>query len=609
MNREWWTRRSLACLGLLAASVLLSGLGAGAAAASFADPAQVQVGSDPRSIAVGDFDSDGVDDLAVANNMSDTISILIGDGDGGFQPPVNLGVGDGPHSVATGMLDGDANLDLVVANANSSTLSILDGNGSGGFSLSSTVTLPNGSGPSSVAIGDLDGATGPDLAVALFAGNSVRILVNNGSGGFTYAGSSVEAYSPTDVEIANFGDDADNDLLFSNYAIPMVSIAHGSGDGSFGSPSMYAAGANPESVLAADFDADGRMDFAAGWSNGITVALGHPSGGIESSTTYPAQDPYGLIAADLDGDGLLDLASSSFSTGRVSVFAGSGYGRFAGSESFEAGQESIFLASGEFDDGSPDLAVANQAGSGGVSILLNNAAKGSTSTDTLDLGSQAVGSIGSPRKFSVTNGAGLDPLTIVRVIVSGADRADFIVNDGCSIEATVPLAGCEVSVRYAPSSLGSGNASIQVVPAIGFSEIETVTLSGVGTNPEPGPTGATGPVGPTGATGSQGNAGPTGATGVQGPQGPAGRDAKVTCKVKRTGKAKKVKVTCSVALSKSARAGSRGWKLVRNGVTVRSGRLRTAGAGGSVAIPRLAHLTKGTYRMFVEGASTRVIRV
>ena len=95
---------------------------------------------------------------------SNTVSVLLGNGDGSFQTAVNYGAGDHPHSVAIGDLNGDGGRDLAVANYGSNTVSVLLGNGDGSFQ--STVNYGADDGALSVAIGDLNGDGDRDLAVA-----------------------------------------------------------------------------------------------------------------------------------------------------------------------------------------------------------------------------------------------------------------------------------------------------------------------------------------------------------------------------------------------------------------------------------------------------------
>ena len=87
------------------------------------------VGSDPSSVAVGDFNRDGVQDLVVTNSSSDTVSVLLGVGDGTFQDAVNFAVGSDPFSVSVGDFNGDGIQDLAVANGRSDTVSVLLGQG------------------------------------------------------------------------------------------------------------------------------------------------------------------------------------------------------------------------------------------------------------------------------------------------------------------------------------------------------------------------------------------------------------------------------------------------------------------------------------------------
>jgi hypothetical protein len=120
-------------------------------------------GPAPIDVAVADLNGDGNPDMAVANDGSNTISVLMGDGAGGFAPKIDFTVGAGPHSVAIADLNSDGTLDLAVSNYQSNTVSILLNDGHGHFGARSDVGT--GTAPFSVAVGDLNGDGRLDLVV------------------------------------------------------------------------------------------------------------------------------------------------------------------------------------------------------------------------------------------------------------------------------------------------------------------------------------------------------------------------------------------------------------------------------------------------------------
>ncbi len=128
-------------------------------------------GNSPYSVAIADLNADGRPDLAVANYSSNSVSVLLGNGDGTFGAKTDFGTGRNPASVAIADLNADGRPDLAVANANSApAVSVLLGNGNGTFG--AKTDFGTGSYPFSVAIADLNADGRPDLAVA----NAVLLL-------------------------------------------------------------------------------------------------------------------------------------------------------------------------------------------------------------------------------------------------------------------------------------------------------------------------------------------------------------------------------------------------------------------------------------------------
>ncbi len=115
------------------------------------------VGLRPYSIVTGDFDKDGKLDLVTANKSSSTVSVLLGKGDGAFNPASNLSIvgfnGLSPSSIAVADFNKDGKWDLVTANNVSNNISVLFGNGNGSFQVAVNFALELASAPTSVAVG------------------------------------------------------------------------------------------------------------------------------------------------------------------------------------------------------------------------------------------------------------------------------------------------------------------------------------------------------------------------------------------------------------------------------------------------------------------------
>jgi uncharacterized repeat protein (TIGR01451 family) len=178
-------------------------------------------GTSPFEVTVGDFDGDGIPDLATANDGDDAVAVFHGNGDGTFAPMSGspIAVGSHPEGVRVGDVDGDGRLDLAVANYGSSDVSLLLGNGNGTFHAAGPPTAVSGSNPYMVAIADLNGDGRPDLATSNYASNDVSVLFGNGDGTFAEASASPFGVGsgPYWVDVGDLDEDGRPDLVTSNF--------------------------------------------------------------------------------------------------------------------------------------------------------------------------------------------------------------------------------------------------------------------------------------------------------------------------------------------------------------------------------------------------------
>ncbi len=331
-------------------------------------------GSSPYAVAAGDFNNDGVTDLAVVNHAANNVSIYLGKGDGTFQSAVNYPAGSSPYAVGVADLNGDGNADLVVVNGASNNVSILLGKGDGTFQ--SAVNYAAGPTPVAVAIGDLNGDAKADLVIANEAGNTVSVLLGNGDGSFQVATNYAVGSYPYAVAVGDFNGDGKLDVVAVNNKANNISVLLGNGDGTLGTAVNYAVGLQPVSVTMADFNKDGKLDLAVAnqGGNNISLLLGNGDGTFQAPLTragFISSSPSAVIASDFNADGKPDLAEVNLATNNVAILLGNGDDTFQNAITFAAGTRPIAIAAGTFHGiPRPDLAVVANGGNS-VGILLS----------------------------------------------------------------------------------------------------------------------------------------------------------------------------------------------------------------------------------------------
>src|SRR5437899_7051587 len=219
LNRDGIPDLVVVNVGADTVSVLL-GLGDG----TFGPKTDFTTGAGARSVAIGDLNGDGVPDLVVANVSASTVSVLLGTGTGSFGPKTDFQTGAGARDVAIADVNGDGRLDVVVANADAGTVSVLLGVGDGTLGLKTD--FPVGAGPRSVAIGDVNEDGILDLVVANFGSNTISVLLGTGTGSFAAKTDLVTGpgTGPFSVAIGDLNGNGQRDLAVANVNANTVSV-------------------------------------------------------------------------------------------------------------------------------------------------------------------------------------------------------------------------------------------------------------------------------------------------------------------------------------------------------------------------------------------------
>ena len=349
------------------------------------DPAvHYPTSTNPQALAVGDFDGNGVPDLAVVNAVTiisqgpGTVSILPGLGDGSFGPALEYPAGSGPADVVASDFDGDGALDLAIVNfvalAVTHAVVTLKGHGDGSFD--APVAHDVAIGPTDVAAADLDGDGELDLVTANLGNNSVSVLRGDGAGGFAAHVDYAAGFGPQALAVADLDADGVPDLALTtatfNAGGGSLALLRGLGGGAFGPATEYETGPIGPDLLAADIDGDGRLDLVApGASGRVGVYLGRDGGTLFAPAPEPtAAGPTSVATADFNRDGQADLAVANASANSYSIFLGLGDGDFGPRKDHAAGSGPAAIVAADLNaDGDPDLVIAN-GNAGTVSVLL-----------------------------------------------------------------------------------------------------------------------------------------------------------------------------------------------------------------------------------------------
>ncbi len=255
------------------------GDGAGRFQSAAGSPFPALSGGRPHNhgLALGNLDGGSDLDVATTDDEAHVVSVLLGDGKGGLHPAPRspFAVGRQPYPLALGDVNGDARLDLVTPNVESGTLSILLGDGRGGFTPAKGTPIRVLARPYFVALADLDGDGKLDAVTSHDDATRVTVLLGDGHGGFRpAAGSPLDiGRRPWKVVPHDMDRDGTTDLVLAAGGVVAVMLGDGRGRFAPAPGSPFPVGRGSWSVAVSDFDRDGRADFATADLESGTISV------------------------------------------------------------------------------------------------------------------------------------------------------------------------------------------------------------------------------------------------------------------------------------------------------------------------------------------------
>jgi len=342
--------------------------------------ASFKVGKNPTTITAVDLNHDSLTDLVTTNISSNTLSILLGNGDGTFQDHVQFQVCQEPRALALADFNHDEHADVALACSGGDEIAVLFGRGNGKFE--EGPHYPVFRTPVSLTSDDVNGDRHPDLVVAL-RNDKIKVFLGTGTGEFRNGVQYEYGDTPTCVALSDLNGDGKLDLVVTNGG-PMsnkVSIWQGNGDGTFHRPKDYSAGKRPLGVSFSDFNSDRHSDLLVinGERDSFTTLLGNGDAtfNVGKDSGANAGPNFGL-ARDFNGDRLIDVAIVNLQSNDLSILFGKGDGTFhypPRNYRTKAGPFALsFFRATTTGTEEPGLAVADN-GSGSVSIFLHRGLK------------------------------------------------------------------------------------------------------------------------------------------------------------------------------------------------------------------------------------------
>ncbi len=345
-------------------------------------PNDGSVGREVRAAAAADLDGDGSVDLVGISRRDNRGTVVFRHPERSQRSRVTLETGAKPSDMALVDLDGNAINDIVIANEGSNDLSIFMNFGQRQLPALAPVRLSAlGMGAPALAAGDINGDTRPDIAVSQSGSSTVTLFINVG-GVLVTPGSLDVGEEPRDVALGELNGDGTLDIVTANRSADSFTVLLSQPDGSYARTDYPSAGLRPSAVAIDDLDGDTIPDIVLtnekvvndSRLGSVVTFLNDGTGGFGPAADVHVrgrETPRDICTGDFDNDGFRDAAVASLDSGDIMVLHGDGAGGWRRDEHvFPIGQEAISVRCFDADgDGRTDIAYGRRK-AGDVGAIL-----------------------------------------------------------------------------------------------------------------------------------------------------------------------------------------------------------------------------------------------
>ncbi|CAF1311483.1 unnamed protein product [Adineta steineri] len=330
-------------------------------------------GTHPDSVTIGDVNNDNILDVISANSANDNIGVFLGYGNGTFASwnTFYVGLDSHPQDVVLGDFNHDNQIDIATANGYNDSISVLLGFGNGSFSEAIVYPVRADSKPYSIVIADLNNDQKWDFVVAEYGRDNVGVMLGCNCAAFKDQQMYSNKFSlrPTSLTTGDFNNDGYLDIAGAFAANDSVGILFGYGNGAFQELIMYSAGYNsyPSEIISVDINHDNILDIivANSGSSTLGILLNYGDGTFAPVMLFSTgnnSEPYGAATGDFNNDTHIDVVVANYRSNSIGIFVGYGNGSYGDVIIYSTTDDSRpqSVAVGDFNqDNQLDIVVAN----------------------------------------------------------------------------------------------------------------------------------------------------------------------------------------------------------------------------------------------------------